>query len=638
MVEARLEPEVEEVFRNINNGDNFLLSGGAGSGKTYSLVQVIKEAIRKNPAANIVCMTYTNAAVKEIEERVNHKNLRVSTIHDFLWDNIKMFQKQLKKSLLVIINDDEYKIKKPNEDCEEIYINEFENGITYKEHLNIKNGEISHDEVLIVANYMYKNYKVLCDILKDKYKFIFIDEYQDTNPLVVQIFLEYLLQSKKKCIVGFFGDSMQSIYDDGIGDLSKYIESNIIQEIKKIQNRRSPQLVINLANNVRTDGLIQIPSSDNNAPNMRNGQAKMGNIKFLYSSNNDLDKLKNTKWFAGWKFEDAKQTKELSLTHNLIAPKAGFGNLMDIYGKDPIIKLKNDVVSKIKKNNMVIEENLTFGQVVSLVQVKNVKKLLKVDLIMDNTEDNKLYEQLKDLPFSIVRKIYFDVDSLIDDKKDDADDQTKSDSKRDDLMKHLFKIQMLVQLYENKRYSEFIRKTKFKIDSIIKKKEIKEIVEIIKSMSMSTIEEVINFADEKRICKKDDKFTDFIEKNEYLYKRVKRIKFLEFQNLYNYLEGHTPFSTQHKIKGAEFDNVLVVLDGGGWNKYNFEYLLDDSIQSTLSKSKQKSYDKILMRTKKIFYVCITRAKENLVVYYNSPSLSIINKAKEWFGEENVLEC
>ena len=34
--------------------------------------------------------------VKEIEERVNHKNLKVSTIHDFLWDNIKHFQKEIK--------------------------------------------------------------------------------------------------------------------------------------------------------------------------------------------------------------------------------------------------------------------------------------------------------------------------------------------------------------------------------------------------------------------------------------------------------------------------------------------------------------------------------------------------------------
>jgi DNA helicase-2/ATP-dependent DNA helicase PcrA len=70
------------------------------------LVNVIRQAIAENPTAKIACMTYTNAAVKEIEERVNHKNLNVSTIHDFLWDNIKHFQKELKGALISLVNDE----------------------------------------------------------------------------------------------------------------------------------------------------------------------------------------------------------------------------------------------------------------------------------------------------------------------------------------------------------------------------------------------------------------------------------------------------------------------------------------------------------------------------------------------------
>ena len=101
----KLESEVQKILCHIDNGENFLLSGGAGSGKTYSLVQVIKQIIFENPNTKIACITYTNAAVKEIEERVNHKNLKVSTIHDFLWDNIKHFQKELKSSLIILIND-----------------------------------------------------------------------------------------------------------------------------------------------------------------------------------------------------------------------------------------------------------------------------------------------------------------------------------------------------------------------------------------------------------------------------------------------------------------------------------------------------------------------------------------------------
>ncbi|AGK97129.1 UvrD-helicase domain-containing protein [Clostridium pasteurianum] len=628
MAETRLEPEVKQVLEHMKNGENFLLSGGAGSGKTYSLVQVIKETIRLNPTAQIACMTYTNAAVKEIEERVNHKNLRVSTIHDFLWDTLNSFQKELKSSLLELINDKECKIKNPNQDSEEEYINSFDNGINYKEYLNIDRGEISHDEVLIVANHMYKHYKVLCDILKDKYKFIFIDEYQDTAPLVVEILLEHIQQSKKKCVIGFFGDSMQSIYDDGVGDLNKYTDIGFVKEVQKTQNRRNPQLVIDLANKIRIDTLTQEPSKDMNAPNMKDGRIKQGKIKFLYSSNNDLDKIRNTEFFNGWKFDDAKLTKELNLTHNLIAPKAGFEELMNIYDKDPIIKLKYEIVTKIKKDNLVIDEDATFQQVVTQVPIRNRQRQLKIDLIINNPSDNLLYKQLKDLPFSQVRKIYIDKDSLIDDKKDDTDDENKKGSKRDNLIKHLFKIQTLIYLYDENQISEFIRKTEFRIDSIAKKREIKAIIDSIKGMSECTIDEVINFADENGICKKDDKFNTFRERNEYLFNRVKQVKFKEFQNLYFYLEGFTPFSTQHKIKGAEYENVFVILDNGNWNNYNFARLFGDGQGS----------ENVLVRTQKIFYVCCTRAKENLIVFYHKPSQTIINKAKELFGDDNVRKC
>ena len=101
--------------------------------------------------------------------------------------------------------------------------------------------------------------------------------------------------------------------------------------------------------------------------------------------------------------------------------------------------------------------------------------------------------------------------------------------------------------------------------------------------------------------------------------------FKEFQKLYSYLEGFTPFSTQHKTKGAEFDNVLVILDNGGWNSYNFQNLFLGS-----------GTESVLKRTQKLFYVCCTRSKERLAIYYNSPSDDILNKAKEWFGEANVV--
>src|SRR5690606_15290157 len=98
-----------------------------------------------------------------------------------------------------------------------------------------------------------------------------------------------------------------------------------------------------------------------------------------------------------------------------------------------------------------------------------------------------------------------------------------------------------------------------------KKRELKENIESLINVGDKTIEDIITEANERGICIIDDKLLDFKEKKEYLYNRVKEVKFSEFQKLYEYLEGQTPFSTQHKTKGAEFDNVLVVLDNGGWN-------------------------------------------------------------------------
>jgi DNA helicase II / ATP-dependent DNA helicase PcrA len=140
-----------------------------------------------------------------------------------------------------------------------------------------------------------------------------------------------------------------------------------------------------------------------------------------------------------------------------------------------------------------------------------------------------------------------------------------------------------------------------------------------------TIEEIIIQANESGICIIDDKLKRFQEEKEYVYNRVKSVKFNEFQNLYNYLEGMTPFSTQHKTKGDEFDNVLVILDNGRWNDYNFGYLFLNS-----------GTESVLKRTQKIFYVCCTRARENLAVYYHNPAPNVIAKAKEWFGEANVI--
>ena len=619
MVTRQLEPEVEEIFRLIEEDKNFLLSGGAGSGKTYSLVQFIKETIERNPTVKIACMTYTNSAVKEIDERVNHTNLRVSTIHDFLWTTIKSFQNELKISLIELINDETIeKIVSPDGIVDENYYNELVDGIEYKEFTNIREGILSHDAIIILANYMFKKYTKLCDILKDRYKFILVDEYQDTNVKVVEIFLTHLKKSTRKNTIGFFGDAMQSIYDDGIGNVNEYIASEDIVEVQKKQNRRNPKLVIELANRLRTDRLKQEVSTDNTAPNMLDGKIKDGSVKFYYSTEK-VENLTSLKTELNWNFDDVKETKELNLTHNLIAKKAGFRELMDIYDNDKILQYRDRIFNYIKDKNIINTfSEQTFGEVVDELLLLNPenKKAINPTNAMKNYIDShmEVFEIGKNTSYELFSQISINKNHLLD--KD----------KRDPLINVLFTIQHNVKLYQERKYNEFLRQTEYKIRSVEDKQNLKNIIDNLKNMCEHSIEEIISYASENNLCTiADDKYRRFIDEKSYVYNQVKVLKYKVFQALYDYVEDYTPFSTQHKIKGAEFNNVLVVLDNGGWRNYNFEklFLKNDS-------------GSVLEKTEKIFYVCCTRAKKNLVLFYDSPSDEVIEKAREWFGEGNVI--
>jgi DNA helicase-2/ATP-dependent DNA helicase PcrA len=634
LVTLNLSDEASEVFKLINNGQSFLLSGGAGSGKTYSLVEIINAVINHYPISKIACITFTNAAVNEITERVNHPNLQVSTLHEFLWENIKYFQKELKSTLIELINDEHHSAFKfpENEKAADGLFDDLENGIQYKEFIRIKEGIISHDELIVVAHKMYEKYEKLCAITKSSFPYIFVDEYQDTDKNVVKILLKHLIKADKPNIVGFFGDAMQSIYDGSICNLDAFKgnEKGQIQEVMKKQNRRNPRLVINVANKLRNDGLIQQPSDDKAAPNMDEfGNVREGKIFFLHSTDDDLAKVRK---FLGWNFLDSKHTKELDLTHNLIAGKAGFEDLMRIYDGDKILDYVKRVKDYIKNNHIsLVTEGRAFKEIVDELLVgksdKERKKILPtsgMEKYINEYQSN--YQRVQQISYDDILSIYVNKHQLIDDKKNDTEDDGKASSKRDDLIKHLFKIQYNLRLFQERRFNEFLLATDFEISSIETKIQLKTAIESLVNVGNKTIGQVITEADDFGIVKIDDRFLRFKSKKRYVYDQVVELPFTQFQKLYEYIEGFTPFSTQHKTKGSEFSNVLVILDNGKWNDYNFEYLFTE----------RQDKESVLQRTRKIFYVCCTRAKENLAVFYHQPSQPIIDRAKSWFGEENVV--
>lgn len=634
MVERTVEPEVGKVFEVIKQGQNFILEGGAGSGKTYSLISIIEKISMEEPKKSIVCITYTNNAVAEIRSRIINDNLRVSTIHDFIWHVIKNFQKEIKECLVELINDDEQILfVAPKEVLGEelISLDYFDSvRVEYTEWYSMSITEqnkvqISHDHVLIVAEKMFSKYKKLSDILKDTANYIFVDEYQDTSPLVVKILLEHLRKSTRDNIVGFFGDSMQAIYDSGVGNIDSYG----LEKIQKNQNRRNPRKVINLANNFRSDGLVQIPSSDVAAPNMNNGNVIEGTVKFIYGDGiTHLEDLRNSELFKELEFDIPQKTKELRLTHKLNAETAGFSKLFELYSSDLLVKLITDMKKKFNASELV-DKGKTFEELVEEAQIV-VRKggPLIIDIVKSIPELLAIYEEIKTFSFEeVISKSKVNKDSLLAYKFNGLSSRYEAGTDRDRILQRLDLIFELIELYKIGKHNEFLRITCFKITSSADKINLSKIMKEISDNDI-TIGKVIKLAERTGLISKDDLFTNFIEnKGYYLWLRLEKLPFQEYVNSIAYLREYVSVITQHKVKGSEYENVLVLLDNGRWNQYNFNSIF----------GKGSSNEKVQNRTKKLFYVTITRAMKNLIVYMPCNDQQILEKAKDYFEQSDIVD-
>lgn len=634
MVEKTVEPEVEKVFEVIKQGQNFILEGGAGSGKTYSLISIIEKISMEEPKKSIVCITYTNNAVAEIRSRIINDNLRVSAIHDFIWHVIKNFQKEIKECLVELINDDEQILfVAPKEVLGEelISLDYFDSvRVEYTEWYSMSITEqnkvqISHDHVLIVAEKMFSKYKKLSDILKDTANYIFVDEYQDTSPLVVKILLEHLRKSTRDNIVGFFGDSMQAIYDSGVGNIDSYG----LEKIQKNQNRRNPRKVINLANKFRSDGLVQIPSSDVAAPNMNNGNVIEGTVKFIYGDGiTHLEDLRNSELFKELEFDIPQKTKELRLTHKLNAETAGFSKLFELYSSDLLVKLITDMKKKFNASELV-DKGKTFEELVEEAQIV-VRKggPLIIDIVKSIPELLAIYEEIKTFSFEeVISKSKVNKDSLLAYKFNGLSSRYEAGTDRDRILQRLDLIFELIELYKIGKHNEFLRITCFKITSSADKINLSKIMEEISDNDI-TIGKVIKLAERTGLISKDDLFTNFIEnKGYYLWLRLEKLPFQEYVNSIAYLREYVSVITQHKVKGSEYENVLVLLDNGRWNQYNFNSIF----------GKGSSNEKVQNRTKKLFYVTITRAMKNLIVYMPCNDQQILEKAKDYFEQSDIVD-
>ena len=304
-----------------------LIVAGAGSGKTKVLTSRIVHIIRSHKAfsSQILAVTFTNKAAKEMQIRVS-KLLRqeatglpwLGTFHSI---SAKILRKhadavKLRSNFTIIDQDDQIRLiknicKVENIDIKKIspkyilsVIDRWKNKGYYPDDVILKKKEVLEKNFLAIykiyqqklidlnsADFsdlilhtvkIFKNYEDIRSIYSKKFKYILVDEYQDTNYIQSE-WLKYLAKENKNiCCVG---DDDQSIYSWRGAEIKNFLEFDRIYDGTKIirleKNYRSTQNILNVASKL-----------------IENNQNRVG--KTLYTNQEDgelitLDCFRNVK-------------------------------------------------------------------------------------------------------------------------------------------------------------------------------------------------------------------------------------------------------------------------------------------------------------------------------------------------------
>jgi len=286
-----------------------MIVAGAGSGKTKVLTTRIAHLMAKGvDAFNILALTFTNKAAKEMKERVEHilgnheaRNLYIGTFHSVFArilrteanklgypNNFTIYDTDDAKSVIkTVINEMNLDDKhyKPSTVYNRISSakNALVNAEEYKNdwHLQqedmranrpaiaqifdayskrcFKNGAMDFDDLLIKFYELLKNFPESLSKYQRKFQFIMIDEYQDTNPAQYEIIKLLGAMHENVCVVG---DDAQSIYSfrgatiENILQFQKDYDN--VHVVKLEQNYRSTKNILHVANEVIANNKNQI--------------------------------------------------------------------------------------------------------------------------------------------------------------------------------------------------------------------------------------------------------------------------------------------------------------------------------------------------------------------------------------------
>lgn len=592
---------------SLDNKKSFFLFAGAGTGKTYTLVELLKVIKDKYSqyfrltSKHCAVITYTNAATDEIISRLKDTSIfGISTIHSFIWSLIKPFQKDIKKAYISFkeqkLTEIEAKLTKtrPNAKSRKKYqeqkdeiISEIDFAKSEEEFVYDPNGEnlernsLNHSDVLKIGSYLIANKPLMQEVLIGKYPILLIDEGQDTNKNVIGAFIEVQKNHPQDFKLGILGDTKQRIYFDGEDNIEGKL-SDQWQKDHLAVNYRSDSRIVELANKI---ALRLYPDA---AVEPRK-EAEKGYVHlFIKQYSDGMNKTKTESlvrkimgdttgdkdWVDGY-------VETLLLEHRMAAVRLGFAELFDNLRKVPKYSqgLLDGTMSDMylfKGILLPLEDNYKIGDSAEIYQiVKDNSPILKRDALLNDESPLEKIHSIKT------------------------------------------KIQELCELLVDENAT------------------MGNVITYICDNGLFNVPPVLH----KALKDKDDEKEDEIEVS--AWRNNMSIPYSEIRQYIIYVTGQSNFATHQGVKGLEYDRVMVIIDSRETKGFLFDYdklFGVKPLSETDMKNMDEGLDNSIARTLRLFYVVCTRARHSLAILAYTTNPAIVKQTCEengWFSGDEI---
>ncbi len=616
---------IQECLR-IGSGKSFITFAGAGSGKTYSLKKAL-DSLKKyysddflHQGKQIAVVTFTNNAADEIEDRVEKNPIfAISTIHSFCWSAIAGFNEDIRKWYLKKIPEDlaevedlekrgragkasearKRTITRLTEKME--WLSEPRSFIYDPNGVNSSQSALSHADVLKIFSSFLTAKSMMAEIIVSKFPFIFIDESQDTDKDVISAFFKLQDTKSDKVVIGLFGDTMQRIFGGGEPKLGKTKPSNW-SSFDKQMNHRSTRRIVGLGNQIRSE-------DDRRKQYARDG-AEEGYVRYFLLphsvSNKDEVEAKirvsmaETTGESDWTDIQSKETAILLLEHKMAGRRLGFNDLWNKLSKSEKIK---DRISEGGNTELKFFSNVVFPMVEASQSGRRAELMSILREWKSPLLEACVLDANKDDPLSLARAAEHAFRDVVSNEKVSFRAVLEVIAEHE-LLKIPAKLQSFVaSSEENKIQSEQDH-----------------------AGAMLEVETESEELDDSEIAA----WTEALE-----------TEFFQIRNYKSYIDGNSIFRTHQGVKGNEFERVMVVMDdedAGGFLFSYEQYFGAKELSQASQKSQFEGKETGLDRTRRLFYVTSTRAKNSLahVIYTSDVTKVRRGLIEKKFAKENEI--